>query len=86
MMTLKAFSVHDSKANAFITPFFCPTTDVGIRSFQSAANDPNSMFSQHPADYTLFEIGSFDVETGTLTPHKAAENLGLALHHQNKKE
>lgn len=81
-MKIIAFSIHDSKAAAFIQPFFCPTVAVGIRSYQQAANDPDTMFARFPGDYTLFEIGTFDQETGTLEQLEHPINHGLALIHQ----
>lgn len=83
-MKLTAFSVYDSKAAAYITPFFTPTIAMGTRSFGEAANDPNLMFARHPSDYTLFEIGEFDLETGELKKHDALINHGLAITYQTQ--
>lgn len=78
-MKLIAFSVHDSKAKAFVQPFFTPTQATGLRSFRAAVNDPSTMFSRHAGDYTLFEIGEFYIETGILKPHNVHINHGLAV-------
>lgn len=85
-MKLIIFSVFDSKADAFITPFFSPTVAVGVRSFATAANDPNCQFAVHPGDYSLFELGEFDQEKGSVTTLKAMKNHGLALTFQNSEE
>lgn len=85
-MKLKIFSVYDSKAKAFITPFFTATVDVALRSFGEAANDPNSMFARHPGDYTLMEIGDFLIDTGEIVPAPQQLNHGLALIFQNPME
>ena len=78
-MKLLAFSIYDSKAEAYIIPFFAPTTGIAIRNFATAAMDPNHQFHIHAGDYTLFEIGEFDQQTGQLTKRDAFVNLGLAL-------
>lgn len=65
-MRLKAFSVFDGAANAYISPFFVPTVGVAQRAFTQAVRDPSHSYSRSPADYTLFEIGSFDDATGML--------------------
>lgn len=76
---LKLFSIYDSKAEAFIQPFFSPATGSAIRSFETAANDAGSDFHKYGADYTLFEIGTFDEHTCELTPLESKINLGLAI-------
>lgn len=80
-MVLKAFSIYDSKAEAFLTPFFCPTEGVAKRAFAHQANNPEADIHRYPGDYTLFEIGSFAILDGELTPLKAIINHGLALTH-----
>lgn len=81
-MHLIMFSVFDSKAKAYIQPFHVPNADVAKRCFAHAANDPTSDFNRYAADYTLFEIGSFDPQTGIITPAKTHTNHGMAIHYQ----
>ncbi len=78
-MKLKVFSIHDSKAEAFIQPFYSQTTGTAVRSFEQAVNDPQSDFHKFAGDYTLFELGDFDQNTAVFTPLKTPINLGLAL-------
>lgn len=81
-MHLICFSVHDSKAEAFIQPFFLPNVPMALRIFEGACNDPQSNFKKYPGDFTLFEIGIFDCDKGTLIPHENAVNHGLAISFQ----
>lgn len=76
---MKTFSIYDSKTEAFIIPWYAPTTASGIRSFETAVKDPSTQFNQHPGDYTLFEIGEFDETLGIITMHRTPTNLGLAI-------
>lgn len=78
-MTLKMFSVYDSKAEAFIQPFFSQSTGTAVRSFEDAANQESHEFQKHAADYTLFELGDFDQNTGITTCLEVRINLGNAL-------
>lgn len=78
-MKQQILSVFDSKAEQFITPFFAPTNAVACRSFEEACNDPNQNFHKYAADYTLFNIGEFDGDTGTITSQATPVNLGVAL-------
>lgn len=73
------FSVHDSKAEAFVQPFFAPNTAVGLRIFQQNVNDPNTTINSFPEDYTLFELGEFNSDTGMVTYHDSPKSLALAL-------
>lgn len=73
------YSVYDSKAEAYMQPFFMQTRGAALRAFSDAVDDSNSVLSKHPEDYTLFEIGEFSDSDGTLTPLIPAVTLGKAL-------
>lgn len=81
-MIMKMYSVYDSKAVAFLPPFFMHTDNVAKRTFSDCANDVNHMFSKHPEDYTLFCLGTFDDSNAVITVAKQADNLGLAANHK----
>lgn len=78
-MFFKLYSVYDSKAGAYITPFFLVNKGVALRSFMAACNDPASDFARFPGDYTLFELGDWEPETGKIKMYDAPLNLGTAL-------
>ncbi len=78
-MIQQRFSIFDSKAEAFITPFYSQTVGTAIRSFEQAANDTASDFHKFAGDYTLFHLGAFDNSTGMDSNLDAHINLGLAL-------
>lgn len=59
------FTVHDVKAETFMPPFFVPSKGLAIRAFEDCINSDDHHFGKHPADYTLFSLGSFDTDTGT---------------------
>lgn len=73
-MTLKVFAVRDMKAEAFLQPFFSPTSGAALRAFGDACDKTDSPFHAHPSDYILFEIGTYDDATGLLT-HLAPPKL-----------
>lgn len=78
-MFLKVFSVYDSKAKAFLQPFFCVNAAVAVRSFESAVNDQRHDFHRYAGDYTLFEIGEFHESEGRLVGLEAKVSLGVAV-------
>lgn len=73
------YSVYDSKAGAWIQPFFAPNNAVALRAFHTAACDPTHDFHIHGADYTLFHVGDWDQHQGRLIPLDSNVNLGNAL-------
>lgn len=81
-MKLIMFSIHDSKADAFLTPWSAPTVAVGIRQWKFAANDETTEFFKYPSDYTLFELGEFNQQTGMTTFHDTPKSHGLAITHR----
>lgn len=78
-MKLKVFSVYDSKAEAFMQPFFVSTVGMAARMFEEACLDEKHNFHRHAGDYTLFEIGEFDDSTGRVDCLPTPRSLGMAL-------
>ncbi len=78
------FAVFDSKARVFFSPFYCPSKEVAIRAFKTAANDPESQLCQHSSDFTLFQLGTFNDELGTFELFREHVNLGLAAIYKSK--
>jgi hypothetical protein len=85
-MKVNAYSIYDSAAGAYNTPFFMHNDAMAIRAFQDNANDNESMISKHPSQFTLFKVGEYNDEDGVFTllvPHKA---LGDALTYKDDAE
>lgn len=67
-MNLKAFAVRDNKIASFKTPFYHHHTGEALRSWEDLANDPQSIVHKHPEDFSLYEIGEFNVDNGLMIP------------------
>ena len=80
-MKQRIYTIYDSKAEAYLRPFFTTTKGLALRSFVDESNKPGTSLNQYPSDYTLFEIGTFEDQTGIIEMHKAHETLGTALEH-----
>lgn len=65
-MQIQAFAVFDEKASCYDKPFFMPTWAMAKRMFGDAVNQVDTAVSKHPADYKLYGLGTFDVESGML--------------------
>lgn len=74
-MIQKLFSVRDSKAGVFNTPFFKPTQAEAERDFHRLAHDPSSMVEQYPEDFDLYYIGEFNQNTGKLKTLETPEHI-----------
>lgn len=77
-MKINYFSIFDSKAEAYITPFAMKSLGQATRAFEDSANDPNHQFNKHAGDFTLFHIGTWDDQTCTFENLNAPINLGTA--------
>lgn len=78
-MILKVFTVYDSKAQAYLQPFFMQSAGQAIRAWEDTSNNPETQFSRHPADFTLFEVGTYDDQVGRFENLNAPVALGTAL-------
>lgn len=63
-MRLVVVAVRDSAVDAFMRPFFVPSTGMAVRSFRDEVARSESEMFRHPADYELFQLAEFDEETG----------------------
>lgn len=79
-MKQKIFTIYDSKAKAYLTPFFLHQDGMALRIFTDCVNDPAHQFGKHPEDYTLFNIGSWsDEKAKFLTNSPIALATGIEL-------
>jgi len=78
-MKLKMYSIYDCKVEAYLPPMFMKSKGEFLRAFEEAANDPKSNIGKYPADYTAFELGSFDDSNCVFELYEAKVSLGTAL-------
>ena len=79
-MTLRLYTLHDSKANRFTHPMTMMNDGDAIRGFTTVLNTPNTSYNLYPDDFTLFAIGEFDELTGKITPFQIYDSLGNGAH------
>ena len=78
MQKLQIFAVMDTKAGAFMNPFYVRSLGEAIRSFSDESNKPESMFNKHSEDFNLFQLGEFDQTTGEIKIEPAPKSIGTA--------
>lgn len=78
-MHMVVCSIRDSAADAYGRPFFLPSVGVAIRSFIDEVNRPSedNQIYQHPEDFDLFELGSFNDADGRFELHDVPKQLAL---------
>jgi len=76
---MKMFTVYDSKAEAYMLPFFAKSTGEALRTFSDTCQDKSHIFAKHPEDFTLFELGTWDEQTSNFVVYESKKSLGIAL-------
>lgn len=72
-MQYKIYEIYDSGIERYLQPFYARAKGEAIRSIQELVNDPSHQFCKHAEHYTLFEVGEFDDETGSIQMYTAKE-------------
>lgn len=85
-MVIKAFAIFDSKAGAFMPPFFMNATGQAVRAFADLAGDREHPVGKHPGDYRLAQVGTYEDSSGRLEGMDKVEWLGYASEYVNVKE
>lgn len=70
-MKIQVYAIRDSATAAFGTPLFMMAKGQALRMLQDelARKAPDNQFANHPADFELFELGTFDSESGLFECH-----------------
>lgn len=76
---LKVCTVYDSKSEHYMAPMFFKHRGDALRSFAEAVQDKTQTLGKYPADFTLFELGSYDELTAKFTLHSTPTSLGVGI-------
>jgi len=57
-------SIYDEKSGVYGNLFSAPSVPHAKRTFSDFVNDSGTIIGMHPADFTLFKIGVFDIQSG----------------------
>jgi len=75
---MKLYTMHDRATNTYSPPMAFATDAVAVRELQDAMQDTNSTFRKHPDDYTLWRVGEWDSEYGTVV-NNMGEKLEMVI-------
>lgn len=70
-MIKKVFTVYDAKVEVYLDPIMVRGKGEAVRIMINTMKQPGNVFADHPADFTLFEIGEWDDHSGRYTEHEA---------------
>ena len=70
-MKLNIYAIRDRATDQFGNPMFMVANGQAIRSFADEVNreDATNQLYQHPEDFDLYELGSYDTDTGAFDTH-----------------
>jgi hypothetical protein len=79
-MELNIYSIYDSAAQAFVTPFHIHNDGLAIRAFQDQVNSKEeNNISKHPEQFTLFKLGKFDDKKGEYIIEKTPVSIAIGV-------
>lgn len=70
-MKLVIFAIRDRATDSFGNPMFLMAEGQALRSFTDEVNraDKDNQLYQHPDDFDLYTLGSFETNTGEFETH-----------------
>lgn len=78
------YSIFDDKAVMYCRPFFLQSVGLALRSFADICKDRESQIAHHPADFKLYKLGTFNDNTGSITPLAIPEFVASASEYVQK--
>lgn len=66
-MQLKMYSIYDEVTQVFNHPFAAIAEQEAVRNMRILVNDPSTLISKSPQDYTLYHVAMYDDQTGQYT-------------------
>lgn len=81
------YSLRDSKAEAYLPPFFLDSKGLALRTIGDAVNRPQQAnpVADHPEDFALFFLGLFDELTGAIVPEPQPVHIVNCLELKDQK-
>lgn len=77
-------AVKDTALDGFLPPFTVPSIPMAVRSFSDEVVKTDSPMFAHPEDYALFDLGTFDTDSGVFspkTPEQIIRAKDIVSHH-----
>lgn len=75
----KIFAFKDGKSESYGPPMTVETKGIFIRQVQEELERGNAIWAKHPHDFSIFELGEYDLFSGNIHLHETKNCLGLVL-------
>lgn len=73
-MLKSLYTIYDQKTREYLHPFMSINEDTAKRDFYNTMSQIPNM-SQHPQDFALYQIGSFETDSGEITSQTPVQFL-----------
>lgn len=85
-MQLHVVCLYDSKALAYNLPQFVQSIGGAVRSFADEINRaaPDNVLFNHPGDFVLFEMGTYDDSDGKITMLETPRIVAVGNDHRKE--
>lgn len=66
---MNIYAVRDTAVGEFLLPWYFKNHGAAVRALGDSVNKPSedNQFFQHPEHFQLYQVGSYDQETGVIT-------------------
>lgn len=75
--TAKVFCLKDQKSSTYGPPFTMENSGFAIRMIQEGLQQGQAVWAKHPQDFSLFELGEYEPETGIIKTYDNKNCVGL---------
>lgn len=75
----KIFCFKDEKSDSYGPPMTSPTKGMFIRQVQDELRAGQAIWAKHPHDFSIFELGEYDIYSGNIQLHESKKCIGLVL-------
>lgn len=80
-MITRLYSIRDSKTGIYHKPWYSLNNEDAERGFKTVVNNPKSEnIHDFPEDFDLFFLGTYDDNTGLVTPEPTPIHVQKAIH------
>lgn len=67
MLTQPIITIFDKKTGLYDRPISVNHVGEAIREFDNLIKQPGNKYSMNPEDFSVFQIATYEVETGTIS-------------------
>ncbi len=80
------YAIFDSAAGVFTAPTIDISDASAVRAFQQAIANSGSIMNFKPDDFSLYQVGTFDVESGRVESFSPISRLSVGSDGNIRKE